>query len=93
MGFKAQQNATDTDEFAPGGVGHHSLHQIKQRHDASGRLERATSRLVNPGDGAKQRRLARPIVTDQADASAFADFKRHVIDRPDNHRAACAGGN
>jgi 3'-phosphoadenosine 5'-phosphosulfate sulfotransferase (PAPS reductase)/FAD synthetase len=39
-------------------------------------------RFVNPGDGAKKRRLAGSVVTNQADAAAFADFKRHVIDRP-----------
>ena len=52
--------------------------------DASGR------RLDDPGDDAKERRLARAVAADQADRLASADLGRDVVEGPHVGRVALA---
>ena len=53
---------------------------IEQRADLSLDGDRAAARLVDAGEHAQQRRLARAVMADQADAVAVVDLEVEAVD-------------
>ena len=71
----------------------HAKLKIEQRNDPAAGAYVAADRLIDARERAQQRGLAGSVMTQQADAIAFANFEAYAIERFDHDPARLAGAD
>src|SRR6202012_4874343 len=75
--------AIEKDVFTSGQLGMKSRAHFEQRREAPTHSDFAGRRLGNLAENLQQRRLARPVAADDAEAVALRDIEIHVLKRPE----------
>ena len=87
-----EDGAVEVDVLAAGELGVEPGAELEQRRDPAARDDLTAGRAQDPGDALEQRRLARAVVTEQADGRALRHLEVDVLAAPRTPRAARARG-
>ncbi len=90
---QTEDGGVEVDVLAAGQVGVEAGTQFEERRDAALHADRTRGGLVDAGDAAEHRRLARTVVADEPEGRAGLDAEVDVTQRPEVVVALAAAGD